>query len=165
MRRQGYFVEPTIFRNVNEEAEIYKEEIFGPVMLVNAFKTEEDVIFRANNTEYGLFGKWLSQHFFYNSIETRKLYIYFPQSSFSVSPLIHPASVYTRNFERAMRFAKLLESGAVGVNCSAPTQGLDMPVGGWKQSGIGREMHMYAVENYLETKTVYFKFDHSFDMH
>lgn len=64
-----------------------------------------------------------------------------------------------------MRFAKLLESGAVGVNCSAPTQGLDMPVGGWKQSGIGREMHMYAVENYLETKTVYMKFDHSFDMH
>jgi aldehyde dehydrogenase (NAD+) len=40
-----------------------------------------------------------------------------------------------------------------------------MPVGGWKQSGVGREMHMYSVENFLETKTVYFKFDHSFDMH
>ncbi|KAN0108022.1 aldehyde dehydrogenase [Hyaloscypha variabilis] len=127
---KGYFVEPTIFKNVNEDAEIYREEIFGPVLLVNTFKTEEDVIRRANDTEYGLF-----------------------------------ASVYTRNFERAMRFAKLLESGAVGVNCSAPTQGLDMPVGGWKQSGVGREMHMYSVENFLETKTVYFKFDHSFDMH
>jgi aldehyde dehydrogenase (NAD+) len=43
--------------NVNEDAEIYKEEIFGPVLLVNTFNTEEDVIRRANNTEYGLFGK------------------------------------------------------------------------------------------------------------
>jgi aldehyde dehydrogenase (NAD+) len=40
-----------------------------------------------------------------------------------------------------------------------------MPVGGWKQSGVGREMHMYSVENFLETKAVYFKFDHRFDMH
>jgi len=57
---QGYFVEPTIFRNVNENAEIYREEIFGPVLLVNTFTTEEDVIRRANDTEYGLFGKFLS---------------------------------------------------------------------------------------------------------
>lgn len=68
-------------------------------------------------------------------------------------------SVYTTNVARALKFAKSLEAGAVGLNCSAPTQGLDMPVGGWKQSGIGKEMHMYGVENYLETKSVYLKFE------
>lgn len=67
-------------------------------------------------------------------------------------------SVYTRNVERALKFATRLETGAMGLNCSAPTQGMDMPVGGWKQSGIGREMHMYSVENFLETKSVYFKY-------
>lgn len=47
----------------------------------------------------------------------------------------------------------------MGLNCSAPTQALDMPVGGWKQSGIGKEMHMYSMENYLETKSVYMKYE------
>lgn len=66
--------------------------------------------------------------------------------------------------ERALKFAKFLEAGAVGLNCSAPTQGLDMPVSGWKQSGIGKEMHMYAMENYLETKSVYMKYEDT-DLH
>lgn len=48
-----------------------------------------------------------------------------------------------------------MEAGAIGVNCSAPTQGLDMPVGGWKQSGVGKENHLYSMENFLETKAVY----------
>lgn len=60
--------------------------------------------------------------------------------------------------ERALIFAKGLEAGTVALNCSAPTQGLDMPVGGWKQSGIGREMFTYSLENFLQTKTVYFKY-------
>lgn len=68
-------------------------------------------------------------------------------------------SIYTKDVERALKFAKFLEAGAVGVNCSAPTQGLDMPVGGWKQSGIGKEMHMYSMENFLETKSVYMKYE------
>ncbi|KAF8847669.1 aldehyde dehydrogenase [Acephala macrosclerotiorum] len=110
---KGYFVEPTIFKNVNVDAGIYKEEIFGPVLLVNTFTTEEDVICRANDTEYGLF-----------------------------------ASVYTSNFERAMRFAKLLESGAVGINCSAPTQTCRLEAGSYLAigniatvSGLWKEDH------------------------
>jgi hypothetical protein len=70
---QGYFVEPTIFKNVNEDAEIYREEIFGPVLLVNTFKTEEDVIRRANDTEYGLFGKSFS--FPYEGARTKSILI------------------------------------------------------------------------------------------
>lgn len=54
---QGYWIEPTIFKNVKEDSEIFKEEIFGPVLLINTFKSEEDVIARANNTEYGLLGE------------------------------------------------------------------------------------------------------------
>lgn len=79
----------------------------------------------------------------------------------SLHPLINyrPGSLYTKNVERAIKFAKFLEAGAVGLNCSAPTQGLDMPVSGWKQSGIGSEMHMYGVENYLQTKAVYMKYE------
>ncbi|KAF5243852.1 hypothetical protein FANTH_7981 [Fusarium anthophilum] len=113
---KGFFIEPTIITDVADESILMTEEIFGPVVIVNVFDTDDEVLFRANNTEYGLY-----------------------------------SSVYTRNVERALKFAKFLEAGAVGLNCSAPTQGLDMPVGGWKQSGIGREMHMYSLENYLET--------------
>jgi len=51
---QGYFIEPTIFTNVKEDAKIMREEIFGPVVAINTFKTEEEVIKRANNTTYGL---------------------------------------------------------------------------------------------------------------
>lgn len=68
-------------------------------------------------------------------------------------------SLYTKDVERALKFAKFLEAGTVGLNCSAPTQAVDMPVSGWKQSGIGSEMHMYGVENYLQTKAVYMKYD------
>ena len=50
----GYFVEPTVFEGVNSDAEIYREEIFGPVSILNKFSTEEEVIKKANATEYGL---------------------------------------------------------------------------------------------------------------
>ncbi|KIW50478.1 hypothetical protein PV05_12063 [Exophiala xenobiotica] len=82
----------------------YKEEIFGPVVLVNTFEDEEEVMSEANCTNYGLF-----------------------------------SSVYTRDFEQAVRVAKTLEAGAVGINCSVPIRTVNIPVGGWKQSGLGRE--------------------------
>ena len=119
----GYFIPPTVFINVAEDARIMKEEIFGPVVIINEFKTEEEVLAKANDTEYGLY-----------------------------------ASVFTKNIDRALRFAKGLEAGTVGVNCTSPTTGRDMPFGGWKGSGIGREgLPLCTMNNFLETKTVVIK--------
>jgi len=119
---KGYFVSPTIFLKTAEEATVMKEEIFGPVVNINTFQTEEEVIAKANDTEYGLY-----------------------------------AAVYTKDINRAMRFAKALEAGTVGVNCTSPTLAHDMPFGGYKGSGVGREGFGYTLNNFLETKTVLIK--------
>ncbi|KAL1982077.1 hypothetical protein VTN96DRAFT_1790 [Rasamsonia emersonii] len=120
----GYFVEPTIFTNTPENARIVKEEIFGPVVVINTFKSEEEVIQKANDSEYGLY-----------------------------------ASVYTKNLDRAMRMAKAFEAGTVSINCASPSLAPDMPFGGYKASGIGREGWICGLDNYLETKTVLMKVD------
>ncbi|KAH8817431.1 aldehyde dehydrogenase domain-containing protein [Xylogone sp. PMI_703] len=119
----GAFVEPTIFMNVPTTSPIYQEEVFGPVVVVNTFKTEEDVLEEANGTDFGLF-----------------------------------SSIYTKDFHRAIWVAKRLESGAVGVNCSVPMRALDMPVGGWKQSGVGRELAVHGLNNFTELKTIFLKY-------
>ena len=119
---QGYVVEPTIFTNTPEDAKIMKDEIFGPVVNINIFSTEEEILEKANDTEYGLY-----------------------------------AAVYTKDIDRAMRFAKGLEAGTVGINCTSPTVAHDMPFGGWKASGIGREGLHDSIDNFLETKTVLVK--------
>lgn len=116
---KGYFIEPTVFLNTPEDAKIMKEEIFGPVVSINTFETEEDAIKLANNSDFGLY-----------------------------------ASVYTRNIDRALRVAKAFESGCVGVNCTSPKLGKDMPFGGYKLSGQGREGWHHSLDNFLETKTV-----------
>lgn len=67
------------------------------------------------------------------------------------------ASVYTRDISRAMRVAKAFESGTVGVNCTSPTFALDMPFGGYKGSGQGREAYGHSIGEYLEVKTVLVK--------
>lgn len=54
--------------------------------------------------------------------------------------------------------AKSLESGAVGVNCSVPLRAVDMPIGGWKQSGVGRELSLHGLSLYTELKTIYLKY-------
>ena len=115
----GYFVPPTIFLDVAEDAKITKEEIFGPVVVINTFKTEDEVVRKANDTEFGLY-----------------------------------AAVYTRDVNRALRMAKMLEAGTVGVNCTSPSGARDMPFGGWKGSGVGREGFTVSMDHYLETKTV-----------
>ena len=120
---QNNFIQPTIFKDVNTNSDIYKEEVFGPVVIVNSFETEAEVVKEANNSEYGLF-----------------------------------SSVYTSNLERAIRVAKTLEAGSVGVNCAVPLRALDMPNGGWKQSGIGRELAMHAIHNFTESKTIFLKY-------
>ena len=121
---EGYFISPTIFTETPEDAKIMKEEIFGPVVNINTFKTEQEVIQKANDTDFGLY-----------------------------------ASVYTKNVDRALRMAKALEAGTVGVNCTSPSGARDMPFGGYKASGIGREGWTIGIENYLETKCVLMKFE------
>ncbi|KAG9769151.1 aldehyde dehydrogenase, partial [Aureobasidium melanogenum] len=120
--QKGYFVPPTVFLRTREDATIMKEEIFGPVVNINTFETEEEVIAKANDSEFGLY-----------------------------------AAVYTRDINRAMRFAKALEAGTVGVNCTSPFVAKDMPFGGFKSSGVGREGFGFSLNNFLETKTVMIK--------
>ncbi|KAI1633045.1 aldehyde dehydrogenase domain-containing protein [Biscogniauxia mediterranea] len=67
------------------------------------------------------------------------------------------ASVYTKDIDRAMRVAKGLESGMVGVNCTSPTGAWDMPFGGYKGSGVGRESFLLSLEDWLEQKAVYIR--------
>lgn len=124
--REGYYIQPTVFINTPEDAQIMKEEIFGPVVNINMFKTEQEVLDKANDTEYGLY-----------------------------------ASVFTRDISRALRFAKGLEAGTVGVNCTSPTTGPnDTPFGGYKSSGTGREGEPFTtLNNFLETKSVIIKLD------
>ncbi|EUC33930.1 hypothetical protein COCCADRAFT_36289 [Bipolaris zeicola 26-R-13] len=117
--REGYYIQPTIFKNTPEDAQIMKEEIFGPVVSINVFSTEEEALAKANATEFGLY-----------------------------------ASVYTKDIDRALRFAKGMEAGTVGVNCTSPVTGTDMPFGGYKSSGSGREGEpLYSLNNFLETKS------------
>ncbi|KAH8726089.1 aldehyde dehydrogenase-like protein [Phaeosphaeriaceae sp. PMI808] len=118
--RQGYYIQPTIFKNTPEDAKVMKEEIFGPVVSINVFKSEDEVLEKANNTEFGLY-----------------------------------ASVYTKDIDRALRFAKGMEAGTVGVNCTSPAMGEGMPFGGYKSSGSGREGEpYYSLNNFLEVKTL-----------
>ncbi|KAE8422711.1 aldehyde dehydrogenase domain-containing protein [Aspergillus pseudocaelatus] len=67
------------------------------------------------------------------------------------------AAVYTRDVNRAMRFATSMEAGTVGINCTSPTGAFDMPFGGYKASGVGREGIHHSLDHYLETKTVHLK--------
>lgn len=121
---KGYFVAPTVFLRTSEDAAVMKEEIFGPVVNINTFKTEAEAIAKANDSEFGLY-----------------------------------AAVYTKDINRAMRFARGLEAGTVGVNCTSPTLARDMPFGGYKSSGVGREGFGYTLNNFLETKTVLIKIE------
>lgn len=118
----GFFIEPTVFSDLPETARPMKEEIFGPVVAINTFKTEEEAIAKAVNSEYGLY-----------------------------------SAVYSQNINRALRVAKAMEAGTVGVNCTSPSLAHDMPFGGYKGSGIGRVGYGYSLDNFLETKTVIIK--------
>ncbi|KAF9887944.1 hypothetical protein FE257_009466 [Aspergillus nanangensis] len=121
---KGYFIPPTIFVQTPENSQIMKEEVFGPVVNINTFETEAEVIQKVNASEFGLY-----------------------------------AAVYTRDVNRAMRFATSMQAGTVGINCTSPTGAFDLPFGGWKSSGIGREGIHHSLDNYLETKTVLLKVD------
>lgn len=118
-KEEGYFVEPTIFSAVNDEMTIAREEIFGPVIAAMPFEDLDEIIERANNTEYGL-----------------------------------AAGVWTENISKAHYIASKLRAGTVWINCYNAFDAAS-PFGGYKQSGIGREMGSYALNNYTEVKSVW----------
>jgi betaine-aldehyde dehydrogenase len=115
----GYFVPPTVFADVDNDATIAREEIFGPVMSVIPFSSVDEVVAMSNDNEYGL-----------------------------------AAAVWTNDVKKAMRTAQALRAGIVWINDSQPAP-TEMPWGGYKQSGIGRELGKHGVEDFLESKSVY----------
>jgi betaine-aldehyde dehydrogenase len=116
---RGYYIEPTIFYDVDNSARIAREEIFGPVAAVIPFDAEGDAIRIANDTPYGL-----------------------------------AAAVWSRDIYKAFRVVKKLRAGIVWVNHMQPTC-VEAPWGGYKQSGTGRELGPWGIEEYLETKQVH----------
>lgn len=115
---KGYFVQPTIFTDVTSDMRIVKEEIFGPVLVVQRFTGEQEAIEMANDTVYGLAG-----------------------------------GVFTTDGARAMRVIKKLRAGITWINSFNPTFN-EAPWGGYKQSGIGRELGTFGFEEYTEVKQI-----------
>ena len=120
---RGYYVEPTVFCDVEGSARIAREEIFGPVAAVMPFENEAEAIRMANDTQYGL-----------------------------------AAAVWTRDIFKAFRVVKAMRAGVVWVNTMQPTY-VEAPWGGYKQSGYGRELGPWGIEEYLETKQVFVNLD------
>lgn len=114
----GYFVEPTVFADVDNRMTIAQEEIFGPVLAVVPFRDEEEAIRLANDTTYGL-----------------------------------GAAVMTGSVARAMRVARAVRAGTVGINHHA-TVLPNAPFGGFKRSGLGREGGIHGIEEFTELKTI-----------
>ena len=118
---KGYFIEPTVFADVQDDMTIAKEEIFGPVMSIIKFNSLDEAIDRANRTAYGL-----------------------------------AAAVWTRDIGKAHAIANNVRAGTVWVNCYDVFDP-GAPWGGFKQSGIGREMGEYGLQQYSEIKSVIIK--------
>ncbi|WP_406700874.1 aldehyde dehydrogenase family protein [Singulisphaera sp. Ch08] len=115
---KGFFIKPTIFADVKDDMAIACDEIFGPVLSVIKFKEVDEVIERANTTDYGL-----------------------------------AAAVWTRDIGKAHAIADKVRAGTVWVNCYDVFDAA-APFGGFKRSGIGRELGEKALDNYTELKTV-----------
>ena len=115
---RGYFTKPTVFADVTPSMTIAREEIFGPVLAVMPYSTEEEALEIANDTPFGLGGY-----------------------------------VFSADRKRGYRFASGLRAGRVSFN-GAVTNSVT-PMGGYKQSGIGREMGVFGLEEYLEVKSIY----------
>ena len=116
---KGCFVAPTVFDGCSDDMAIVREEIFGPVMTVLVFDNEDEVVERANATDFGL-----------------------------------AAGVFTNDLTRAHRVIARLQAGTCWINHYNVTP-IELPFGGYKQSGLGRENSRAAIEHYSQLKSVY----------
>jgi aldehyde dehydrogenase (NAD+) len=115
---KGFYVEPTLFVDVDNRMTIAQEEIFGPVLVVIAFDDDDDAVRIANDSTYGLAGM-----------------------------------VFSRSTERAMAVARRIRTGSLGIN-GGVAYGPDLPFGGYKASGIGRQNGVWGFDQYLEVKAL-----------
>lgn len=115
---KGYYIEPTILTHCKSNFRVMQEEIFGPVVAIATFKTIEEAIEMANDSEYGLAG-----------------------------------GVYTSNLDTAITVSNEIQAGTVWVNCFDVFD-QSTPFGGYKQSGFGKELGKYALQEYTQVKVV-----------
>ena len=119
---RGFFVKPTIVTDVGQDAEIVQNEVFGPVVTVQPFSSDDEAIEMANGVRYGL-----------------------------------AASVFSENVRRAMKVAARLDFGTVWINEHLFPLTPEMPHGGFKESGYGKDMSIYSMEEYTRVKHVVVK--------
>jgi aldehyde dehydrogenase (NAD+) len=115
----GAFYEPTLLANVDTDTAAVREEVFGPVLTIQSFDSEEEGLALADHPEYGL-----------------------------------AAGVYTADLGRGLRTMRALKFGTVWINRYSRTLDFILPTGGYKSSGIGKDLGRQAVEVNLRHKTV-----------
>jgi acyl-CoA reductase-like NAD-dependent aldehyde dehydrogenase len=118
LNRAGYFIAPTIVADISDDSRLVKEEQFGPVLPVLKYKTVDEAIERANNTEYGLC-----------------------------------ASVWTTDVNKGAEVAQQIQAGTVWVNHHVGSEA-DLPFGGFKQSGVGRELGLMGLQTFMEPQVI-----------
>ncbi|KAF8317981.1 aldehyde dehydrogenase [Clavulina sp. PMI_390] len=116
---EGYFIEPTVFTDVKPEMRIVREEIFGPVVVVARFGSNEELVKLANDTNYGL-----------------------------------SAAIFSREMTNALTIARKLQAGTIWINSHSIVE-INVPFGGFRQSGMGREYGEEALKEYMEIKSVH----------
>jgi acyl-CoA reductase-like NAD-dependent aldehyde dehydrogenase len=116
---RGFFVKPTVIADVAQDSEIVQSEVFGPVVTMQRFSSDDEAIAMANDVRYGL-----------------------------------AASVFSQDVGRALAAARKLEFGTVWVNEHLFPLASEMPHGGFKESGYGKDMSLYSMEEYTRIKHV-----------